>query len=183
MSGLNVPSVNSQTTSSWVGILSAGGHEGSEEVQAGHHEDDTLGDHCVSESNGTHWCYYGTVFIEEIRVITVMIQIKDLGLLSFGENWAVCDLVVRRHRANIYLSIRLWPCSFLNPCFLSIMLEVWLGRESVTIASGNVTFSVGSDFPSSVMKDFFWFLISWQAISHQRAMCQIIVATKAACPT
>lgn len=54
MRGLNVPSVNSQTTSSWVGILFAGGHEGSEEVQAGHHEDDTLGDHCVSESNGTH---------------------------------------------------------------------------------------------------------------------------------
>lgn len=54
MTGLNIPSVNSETTSSWVGILPAGGWEGSEQVQAGHHEDYTLRDHCISESNGTH---------------------------------------------------------------------------------------------------------------------------------
>lgn len=111
-----------------------------------------------------------------------MTNIKGIDLLAFGVDWTVCDLVVRRHRASVYLSIRVWPCSFLNPCFLSIMLEVWLGWESAIIASGDATLPVGSDFPSSVKKGFIWFLILWQGISPQRAMCQIIVAIKATCP-
>lgn len=52
----------------------------------------------------------------------------------------------------------------------------------MTIVSGDATSPVGLDFSSSVKEGFFWFLVLWQGISYQRAMCQIIVAIKTTCP-
>lgn len=89
----------------------------------------------------------------------------------------------KANRVNIYLATGFESAFFWTHVFCPSCLKSDLAGRVWPLLQEMPPYLWDQVFPSSVKKGLFWFLILWQGISHQRTMCQIIVAIKATCPT